>query len=205
MRASHVLGPLLAIVLGIAAQAASAQTPNNQHGAKAPPKAAPVRTNAVPRAPTAGVRQTPGPQQVRGNPGQPSRTVVAHGGPNRAVQGAHASIGGHGYRYGGHGVRREMHTLNREERLGWQGGRWHHERRFGRDGYWWEVNGSWYWYSTPMSGPPAYVSEYEFMDPTPAPAVVYGAPVVVAPPPASPEAILGGVIGGAIGGMLSGH
>ncbi len=69
------------------------------------------------------------------------------------------------------------------------GGRWHHERRFGRLGYWWEVNGMWYFYDQPMEGPPAFVSEVEFGDEAvdPDAPVVVGAPppaVVVAPPPA---------------------
>jgi hypothetical protein len=67
--------------------------------------------------------------------------------------------------------------------------------RFGRLGYWYEVNGSWYFYDQPFAGPPTFVSEVEFMDPgldpgppdavvvAPAPVVVAPAAVVVVPPP----------------------
>ena len=78
-------------------------------------------------------------------------------------------------------------TFNERERAVWYGGRWRHERHFGRLGYWWEVNGVWYYYDQPFAGPPAYVSEVEFMDEglDPYAPVVVGqpAPVVVAVPP----------------------
>jgi hypothetical protein len=85
-------------------------------------------------------------------------------------------------------------TFNERERAIWGGGRWRHETRFGRYGYWWEVNGAWYYYDQPFAGPPAYVSEMEFMDEglggppvvvaQPAPVVVVApAPVYVAPRP----------------------
>jgi hypothetical protein len=56
--------------------------------------------------------------------------------------------------------------------------------RFGRLGYWYEVDGVWYFYDRPFDGPPAFVSEVEFYDPdlADAPVVVEPAPVVVAPP-----------------------
>ena len=196
MRKSQHAGSLVAIIFAIGSHTAVAQHVNNQHTAKPAPKAAPAQRNAVRRGPA------PGFKQGMVNRGQPQRAGLA-GAPNRNLHASHAA-GGRAYHFGGHGVRRDMHALNHEERLAWQRGRWHHERRFGRDGYWWEVNGSWYWYASPMSGPPAYVSEAEFFDPAPAAAVVYGAPAAVAPAP-SPEAVLGGVIGGAIGGILSGR
>jgi hypothetical protein len=73
----------------------------------------------------------------------------------------------------------------------WYGGHWRHEQRFGRYGYWWEVNGAWYYYDQPMDGPPDYVSEVEYgddgLDPN-APAMVEDPdpdepPVVYAPQP----------------------
>jgi hypothetical protein len=107
---------------------------------------------------------------------------VAHGpgGPGHV----HA-IGERGYSFRGpeHG-RRDIVTFNERERGIWMGGRWHHERRFGRLGYWWEVNGAWYYYDMPMGGPPAYVSEVEFFDDADpgAPVLVEQPAVVVAPP-----------------------
>lgn len=75
-----------------------------------------------------------------------------------------AVVGARGYRFGSRGGRRDIHTFNERERAAWQHGGWHHERHFGRDGYWWEVNGAWYWYAQPMDGPPSYVSDFEVVD-----------------------------------------
>jgi hypothetical protein len=61
--------------------------------------------------------------------------------------------------------RRDIATFDGRERLAWKRGAWHHERRFGRDGAWWDVSGGWYWYEQPQDGPPAYVSDQRFADP----------------------------------------
>jgi len=61
--------------------------------------------------------------------------------------------------------RRDVGTFNEQERVAWEHGSSHHDRRFGRDGWWWEVNGAWYWYEQPTSGPPRYVSELRFTYP----------------------------------------
>jgi len=58
--------------------------------------------------------------------------------------------------------RRNVRTLEARQRFAWERGAWHHERRFGRDGWWWEVNGAWYWYEQASDGPPDYVSEVRF-------------------------------------------
>jgi hypothetical protein len=110
-----------------------------------------------------------------------------HGGP-----GGHPmhALGERGYSFRGPGGgRRDIGLFSVREREIWGGGHWHHEMRFGRMGYWYEVNGAWYFYDQPFTGPPAYVSEVEFMEPgldvvvAPAPVVVAPAPVVVAPAP----------------------
>jgi hypothetical protein len=85
-------------------------------------------------------------------------------------------------------MRREIVAFSPRERELWYRGHWHHEMRFGRFGYWYEVNGAWYFYDQPFDGPPAFVSEVEFVDPDldvdgPAIVVEPGAPVVVAPAP----------------------
>src|SRR6185437_8063628 len=43
--------------------------------------------------------------------------------------------------------------------LAWEGGRWRHEVHDGRDGWWWDVGGVWYWYPERLEGPPGYISE----------------------------------------------
>jgi hypothetical protein len=103
----------------------------------------------------------------------------------------HHNIGERGYsfRVGGPG-RREIRFFSPREHELWRAGHWHHEMRFGRLGYWYEVDGAWYFYDRPFDGPPTYVSEVEFFDPdlgppaavAPAPVLVAPAPVVVVPP-----------------------
>jgi hypothetical protein len=107
-------------------------------------------------------------------------------------------FGGHAYR--GH--------------LAWEGGRWHHETHNGRDGWWWDVGGVWYYYPQPIDGPPTYISE-EYVDDIPyaaaAPVTVQYAPPppAYAPPPPPPDpaasAIGGAVVGGLLGGLLTGR
>lgn len=93
------------------------------------------------------------------------------------------ALGERGYSFRGPGGRRELRLFSPREREIWLGGRWHHETRFGRFGYWYEVNGAWYFYDQPFDGPPTYVSDVEFFDADLGPPVVVEpAPVVVVPP-----------------------
>jgi hypothetical protein len=48
--------------------------------------------------------------------------------------------------------------------LAWRDGRWHHTTRNGRDGWWWDVGGFWYFYPQQIEGPPEYVSDDEVAD-----------------------------------------
>jgi hypothetical protein len=58
--------------------------------------------------------------------------------------------------------RRDIATFDARERFAWEHGTWHHDQRFDRSGWWWEVDGAWYWYERPTGGPPSYVSELRF-------------------------------------------
>jgi hypothetical protein len=196
---------------------AMAQQPANQPPEKKPvQKVAPVQPKrpAMPGKPPGALQQT-----NHNNLQQTNRSGLqqtSHGGsvqgtkPAGGVTQKRVVVGAKGYRFGSHGVRRDIHTFNERERFAWQHGGWHHERRFGRDGWWWEVNGAWYWYAQPVDGPPTYVSEFEYVDEAPdvgayppPPAVVGGYPPP--PPPPPPSEALGGAIGGAIlGGVLGG-
>jgi len=98
-------------------------------------------------------------------------------------------------------------------RVGWEGGRWRHEVRNGRDGWWWDVGGVWYYYPQRMDGPPSYISE-DYADD-----IVEGPPVAAAyppppgayypPPPPPPDpgasAVGGAIVGGLLGGLISGR
>jgi hypothetical protein len=101
-------------------------------------------------------------------------------------------------------------------RLAWEGGRWHHEMRNGRDGWWWDVGGAWYFYPQRIEGPPTYVSDLEVVDEVPdsyGPPVAAGyppPPLAYAPPPPPPpdpaaSAVGGAVAGGLLGGLLTGR
>jgi hypothetical protein len=164
------------------------------------PKRAPVQgQQAHPGQPQHGA---PGPQ-FRAAPGQPGQV---HGGPPgqvRGTAGEHAAraIGERGYSFrGDFRGRRDLATFNERERGIWYGGRWRHEVHGGRLGYWWEVNGVWYYYDRPLAGPPAFVSEVEMFDDDldPGAPVVVGAPPVVyapapvyVPPPPPPVVCIG--------------
>jgi hypothetical protein len=150
----------------------------------------------------------------KGPPGRPGigagHPAPGHPGPGRGPNGHFARLparnfGGHAY----HG------------RLAWEGGRWRHEMHNGRDGWWWDVGGAWYFYPQPMEGPPAYVSDVEFMDDAggpdgppveaggypPPPPVAYApayAPPPPPPPPPPPDAAAGAVGGAVVGGLLGG-
>ena len=48
--------------------------------------------------------------------------------------------------------------------LAWRDGQWHHATRDGRDGWWWDVGGFWYFYPEQIEGPPDYVAGVEIAD-----------------------------------------
>jgi hypothetical protein len=172
---------LAAILAGLPFHAKAEEPPRK------PPPGHPVGPPGHPPGPPGvhppGPPVHPGPQAFHppGGPGGP------HGGPG----GPHVvhAIGERGYSFRGPGGgRRELIAFSPREREIWGGGRWHHDTRFGRLGYWWEVNGAWYYYDRPYEGPPGFVSEVEFMDDglDPGGPVVVGVPppvMVVAPPP----------------------
>jgi hypothetical protein len=159
----------------------------------------------------------PPPKQVQKHPPGPPPGPGARGADARFARGpiARHDFGGHAYR----------------GRLAWEAGRWRHEVHNGRDGYWWDVGGVWYFYAQPMEGPPTYVSD-DFADdvvyadaPPPGPGAyppgppgpppgAYPPQAAYAPPPPPPpppppdpaaSAVGGAVVGGLLGGLLTGR
>jgi hypothetical protein len=190
---------LAAIFTGLSLSAMAQQPAGGQPPAKKPPvqgqPKGPAGPHAGPMPGGAGAQMHPGPGgpggapgQLRGQAGPGGQAQFRGAGPGGQAHAVHG-IGERGYSFHGGGPgRRDIATFNERERAVWGGGLWHHEMRFGRMGYWWEVNGAWYYYDQPMAGPPAFVSEVEFMDEglDPGAPVMVGAPapvVVVAPPP----------------------
>src|ERR1700722_18371219 len=91
----------------------------------------------------------PGAQAAHPGPGHPGQ-------PGRGPQDRHFARGNLPSRnFGGHAY---------HGHLAWEGGRWRHEIHNGRNGWWWDVGGAWYFYPQPMEGPPAYVSDVEVVD-----------------------------------------
>jgi hypothetical protein len=154
-------------------------------------------------------------RQPPGNPAvqtpravQAPKAIPGHPGPTagRGPQHAHVARGALPARnYGGHAYR---------GRVAWEGGRWHHEVRDGRDGWWWDVGGAWYYYPQPMEGPPSYISE-DFVDDVGGPVAgayapppgAYAPPPPPPPPPPNPgaSAVGGAIVGGLLGGLLTGR
>jgi len=152
----------------------------------------------------------------KARPGRPAVQAVHPGSghlgptPGRGPQRAHFARGALPSRnFGGHAY---------HGHLAWEGGRWHHEMRNGRDGWWWDVGGAWYFYPQPMEGPPTYVSDLEVVDEVPGPdgpPVAAGypprpgyppPPAAYAPPPDPAASAVGGAVaGGLLGGLLTGR
>jgi len=187
MNASSRLKIVAPLVSVMAIFALSAQAQEHEHDKKPGPPAG----NSAVQAPKAAVqapRMAPGhpPGGAGGGPGRGADVRFARGAPP-----AH-NFGGHAYR--GH--------------LAWEGGRWHHEMHNGRNGWWWDVGGVWYYYPQPMDGPPAYVSE-DYVDDVPyadaAPVGAYDPPPPPPPPDPAASAVGGAVVGGLLGGLLTGR
>ena len=204
MRAFNRKRLLLPVVSLVAAFSLSAQAQEqNGPGGRPGPQGRPV-PSARPTAPGPAAGHAIGPGQVHAvGPGQVARPTgpVAGRGPDaRYARGAIVArdFGGHGYR----------------GRVGWEGGRWRHEIHNGRDGWWWDVGGVWYYYPERLDGPPTYVSEDYADDVVYAPAGAYAPPPppvayepAPPPPPADPgaSALGGAIVGGVLGGLLTGR
>lgn len=168
--------------------------------AQAEPNGPPPKGGAKPAVQAA----RPGP-----HPGPGPGAMHQGGVPGRGPQNAHMARGNfHTRNFGGHSY---------HGRLAWEGGRWHHEIHNGRDGWWWDVGGAWYFYPQPMEGPPTYVSDVEVMDDAgdgppvadgyPPPPGAYAPDAAYAPPPPDPaaSAVGGAIVGGLLGVLLTGR
>ena len=52
---------------------------------------------------------------------------------------------------------RDYHHLDRHEVEVWHGGHWFHDWHDGRYGWWWVVDGGWYFYPAPVYPYPTYI------------------------------------------------
>jgi hypothetical protein len=188
--------PLIALTTAFTLSA-HAEELNKGTGAPKGPPNKPAIQAAKPAKAVPGHPPGPGgasPQHAGG--GAPQGGRMAHGAPPARV-------------YGGNPYR---------GRVAWEGGRWHHEVHNGRNGWWWDVGGVWYFYPQQMDGPPSYISEdyADDVDYPAGPPVADGAyasppPGAYAPPPPPPpadpaaSAVGGAIVGGLLGGLLTGR
>lgn len=184
-RRARIMLPLVSLVTAFALSA------------QAEPNGPPPKGGAKPAVQAA----RPGP-----HPGPGPGAMHQGGVPGRGPQNAHMARGNfHTRNFGGHSY---------HGRLAWEGGRWHHEIHNGRDGWWWDVGGAWYFYPQPMEGPPTYVSDVEVMDdaadgppvadgyPPPPGAYAPDAAYAPPPPPPPPDPAASAVGGAIVGGLL---
>jgi hypothetical protein len=104
---------------------------------------------------------------------EPGPHADAHGHGPAPGAGAHARFAGDPRRFGP------------DERALWRGGGWRHDYRDGRWGWWWVVDGLWYWYDAPVYPYPGLVSVVTYAPPLPPPPAT---PVLEAPAPVAPVA-----------------
>jgi hypothetical protein len=203
---ARIILPLVSIVTAFALSAQAQEPPKGP-----PPKGGPAK---------------PAVQGVHPGPGQPGSRQAGPVGPGRpgAVPGrgpqeGRFARGAPARNFGGHAYHGHM---------AWEGGRWRHEIHNGRNGWWWDVGGAWYFYPQPMEGPPAYVSDVEVVDDGggpdgpddgpvvggyPPPGAYPPPPGAYAPPPPPPPgppdaasgAVGGAIVGGLLGGLISGR
>jgi hypothetical protein len=212
---SRIVLPLISLAFAFSAHA---EEPN--HGGGNGPQHGPAQHVPAPHG-GAGPQVRPGPapgvQAIRPQApmGQGQGQAMRQGMPMHA-QGGHPPGAGPGH---GADIRFARGAIVRHEfgghayrgRVAWDGGRWRHEIHNGRDGWWWDVGGVWYFYPQPLDGPPAYVSD-DFADDVvyddvPVAAVGYPPPVGAPPPPPDPgaSAVGGAIVGGVLGGLLTGR
>jgi len=182
-RYAMVLVPLVSILTALALPASAQMGGGNQPPPKgAPAKAGPQRAAPVQRGPAMGARPNTGPQQGA-RTGPQYRQGLGQGQGYR--QGPQQGYRQGGPRPGFAGARLERRAWGGRQyygRLDWDRGRWRHETRNGRYGWWWDVGGAWYYYDQPMDGPPTMISDVQFMD-EPDAAAADGPPPDEAPPP----------------------
>lgn len=91
-----------------------------------------------------------------------------YGPPNGAHTYAHGTVRGRGpsvaFRTFSGFRGRHVAALSVHDRELWRGGGWRHERYHGRLGWWWVVNGAWFFYDDPVYPYPDYISDYAYDD-----------------------------------------
>jgi hypothetical protein len=197
----RIVLPLVSLAFAFSAQAQELNHPGQNHAPAQRGGQLPPRPGLQAPAAGAGAVHAQGlvhPQGIHPQGIHPQGGMPGGRGPDARF--ARGAITAHNY--GGHPYR---------GRLGWEGGRWRHEVHNGRDGWWWDVGGVWYYYPERLDGPPAYISE-DFADDVvyadaPVAAAAYPPPPGAPPPPPDPgaSAVGGAIVGGVLGGLLTGR
>jgi hypothetical protein len=183
-----VMVPAAALLAALSLPAAAQQVGAGGQRVAPAAKGAPQRAAPIQRGPMTGAGARPVNRQAVRPGMQPGARAVGPGRPG------YAGRPGYYARYPGF-ARRSFGGRFYRGNLAWERGSWRHEWHNGRYGWWWGVGGAWYFYDRPYDGPPAYISDVEFLeDPAmadegppedgPPPGAYAPEPVVVAPPPA---------------------
>ena len=94
-----------------------------------------------------------------------------HGGGHGYAGHGYAGHGYAGHGYAGHGPvvfhGRAFGRLSPYEVGVWRGGHWWHGAHSGRFGWWWFVDGGWYWYDAPIYPYPTVISKTVMADAPP--------------------------------------
>ncbi len=92
-------------------------------------------------------------------------------GGGRGFTAGHAAPAGHGFTGGRPAPRgpmifhgRDFHRLTPLEFGHWRSGHWQHGWHGGRFGWWWSVDGGWYWYADPIYPYPVAISDVAVVD-----------------------------------------
>ncbi|MET4721961.1 hypothetical protein ABIF63_006067 [Bradyrhizobium japonicum] len=207
MSASSRMKIIIPLVSAMSLVALSAQAQDSLP--PRPPAQAPAGPGAgTPPQNNQNMRKGPPPQQAARPAQQPGGQPHA-GGPGPGPHGAGGPPPGRNYARGPAPERDWGGHVYRGNRA-WDGGRWRHEVRNGRSGWWWDVGGVWYYYPQRMAGPPAYISE-DYIDDMPVAYAPAPPPVAYEPPPPPPpadpgaSALGGAIVGGVLGGLISGN
>lgn len=88
----------------------------------------------------------------------------------------------------------DMHRFEARDFHRWRAGRWHQGHRHGQYGWWWVVQGNWYYYPQPVYPYPDPYRPPVIVEPVPTPPVIVQVPVpaqvpapAVQPAPAQPQ------------------
>ena len=117
-------------------------------------------------------QQSGGPSGNGPSQGGPQFQHDSHGSGGNNVSGGHQNFsrfhanGQQQFRFT-HGPKFQDHNVSHfsaQDRSAWTHGHWWHGRHGGRNGWWWNAGGTWFFYDNPIYPYPDYASDYYYED-----------------------------------------